>query len=211
MDCRTAEEPTNVGQDFSGKDSSSSDDDVPLSKLLKKPHIEKNQSHENRSSPASGSETKFKSASDDSSDDEPLIKKKKTIPAQVKNQEKKDKSSKTNGTNNKKADLKTDDSSDNEPLIKLAKPSRAANKPVSVSPKKHAKKKDTSGDDGSSDDEPLSKLVKKLEKRVPVLQLKKVTPETKPKRNAARKKGECNHVNIRGNQKCFLLAVQITK
>ncbi|KAM6974441.1 uncharacterized protein LKV04_016083 [Tautogolabrus adspersus] len=182
MDCSLTEGLTNVGQDSSGKDGSSSDDDVPLSKLVTKPHSEKKQLREK--SPTVGSKAKAKSASDDSSDDEPLIKKKRVPAPNKKPQKKGNTPIRSNGTSNKKADLNTDDSSDNEPLIKITK---AAKKPISVPPKKtvRAKKKKASDD---SDDEPLSKLVNKLERKARVTPSKRAIPDTKARRNVATKK-----------------------
>nr|XP_020508066.1 nucleolin 2-like [Labrus bergylta] len=182
MDCSLTEGLTKVGHDSSGKDSSGSDDDVPLSKLVTKPHSEKKQSREK--SPTVGSKAKAKSASDDSSDDEPLIKKKRVPALEKKPQKKGNTPIRSNGTSNKKADVNTDDSSDNEPLIKIAK---AAKKPISVPPKKaaRAKKKKASDD---SDDEPLSKLVNKRERKALVTPSKIASQDTKSRRNVATKK-----------------------
>lgn len=79
--------------------------------------------------------------------------------------------------------MNSDDSSDNEPLIKV--PSKAAKKPLSVSPKKSvdSKKKESLEDGDSSDDVPLSELGKKL---YPKRQRK--APVLKSKRNAARER-----------------------
>lgn len=146
-------------------------------------------------------------ASDDSSDDEPLIKM-KTTP--VKKSEKKENTSpRSNGTDKKKnADLKMDDSSDNEPLIKIAKvASKAEKKPFSVPPKKSVDTKKTEAlddaDAASSDDEPLTEVAKKVKSQRQVNSPRKANLDMKSKRNAARKKGRCENVEIRTPLKCF--------
>ncbi|XP_078124393.1 uncharacterized protein LOC144529269 [Sander vitreus] len=112
MDCSTADLPNDVVHDSPGNGSSCSDDDVPLSGLLTKPHSKEKQSRENTRSSKTNSE-KDKSA------------------MAAKKPEKKDNTSlRSNGTDNKKAggtdDDDDDDSSDNEPLKKIAKkPSKA--------------------------------------------------------------------------------------
>lgn len=191
MDCTTTDVPTNV-HDSPGKDSSSSDDDVPLSKLLKRtPSDEKQLSGNTRrlTYSSNANSKKDKSASDDS-DDEPLIKM-KTISAPAKKPVRKGNTSpRSKDTNNKKAD----DSSDNEPLINIAKvSSKAAKKHFSVPLKKSVdtKKKESLDDndssDHSSDDELLSELAKKLPSQHQRKASRKANPVMKSKRNAARK------------------------
>ncbi|XP_045915686.1 nucleolar protein dao-5-like isoform X3 [Micropterus dolomieu] len=191
MDCSTTDVPTNV-HDSPGKDSSSSDDDVPLSKLLKRtPSDEKQLSGNTRrlTYSSNANSKKDKSASDDS-DDEPLIKM-KTISAPAKKPVRKGNTSpRSKDTNNKKAD----DSSDNEPLINIAKvSSKAAKKHFSVPLKKSVdtKKKESLDDndssDHSSDDELLSELAKKLPSQHQRKASRKANPVMKSKRNAARK------------------------
>ncbi|XP_026206032.1 nucleolar protein dao-5-like isoform X2 [Anabas testudineus] len=154
MDCNTADLPASVAHDSPGRDSVSSDDLVPLSTLLMKPHSETKKSCENTRSCTAHTKT-GRNASDDSADDEPLMRMKTALAAKSP-EIKENKSSRSNGTN-RNADLNTDESSDNEPLIKIAKvSSKAAEKPFSM-PKKSADKKKQVFDD-SSDDDPLVKM-----------------------------------------------------
>ncbi|XP_053190301.1 uncharacterized protein LOC128374082 isoform X2 [Scomber japonicus] len=190
MDC-TADMPANVVRDSSDKNSSSSDDFIPLSKLLMRQHSEDKQSCENTRSSIFSSNINTKKdksvlTSDDSSDDEPLIRMKT---ASAKKSEKKDASTRSNGTNKKNADLKTDDSSDNEPLKKMVA-SKTAKKPSSVPPKKsvETKKKEAPDDDASSDDEPLTEVAKKIKYQRQAKSPRKANLVTKSKRNADRKK-----------------------
>ncbi|XP_049458936.1 nucleolar protein dao-5-like isoform X2 [Epinephelus fuscoguttatus] len=179
-----------------GDDSSCTDDDVPLSKLLIKPCSEEKQSHEDTHSSISVSK-KDKSASDDSSDDEPLIKK-KTISqsSQKKTKTKDDTSLKSNGTNTKKAEsLDEDNTSDDEPLSELREklhpqrqkkspggPSRKA-APVLKSKRNAARKKVkyTESFSDSSDDEALATMKRKLTKTPKEQKTSANSKQAKPK------------------------------
>ncbi|XP_026206033.1 nucleolar protein dao-5-like isoform X3 [Anabas testudineus] len=158
MDCNTADLPASVAHDSPGRDSVSSDDLVPLSTLLMKPHSETKKSCENTRSCTAHTKT-GRNASDDSADDEPLMRMKTALAAKSP-EIKENKSSRSNGTN-RNADLNTDESSDNEPLIKIAKvSSKAAEKPFSMPKKSADKKKQDLNTDESSDNEPLIKIAK---------------------------------------------------
>ncbi|XP_071378853.1 nucleolar protein dao-5-like [Centroberyx affinis] len=124
-------------------DHDSSDDDVPLSMLLKK-----SQEDDKQLTCSSNSNSgKDKSGLDDTSDDEPLIRIRKTtsLPAK-KPQTNENGSGRSNGVNNKKADLCSEDSSDDDvPLVKFLK-----------KPKDNEPQREKTKDDGS-DDKPLTK------------------------------------------------------
>lgn len=138
MECSSADIP--------GQDSSSSDEDVPLSKLMTKPCSEQKRG---------STQPKLKKdncALDDTSDDEPLIKMKTAMKPETNG----NKSGSSNGINNNKGDLKKQNSSDDEPLIKKAK----------VSSKAAEEKKSDLKVEESSDDEPLIKMSKVSSKPV---------------------------------------------
>ncbi|KAM9838960.1 uncharacterized protein ACBR49_017624 isoform 2-T2 [Aulostomus maculatus] len=162
--------------DSPGQDSTSSDDDVPLVKLLTKCPSKKKRSRKDvHSSTAISNTNSEKDKSTDASDEEPRPKKK--TPSRSQNsEEEENKSSTSNGTNRKNTDE----------ITKV--PSKDAKKPISAPQKSTDTHKKEAQDDESSDDEPLSEVAKKMKSRHQRAPSKDSNPVMKSKRNAAHKR-----------------------
>ncbi|XP_068189280.1 nucleolar protein dao-5-like isoform X2 [Antennarius striatus] len=189
MDCSVTYVPTNAVRDSPDGDSSSSEDLIPLAKLLERPQNVEKSSSENKCSSNSSSVSKCKKAKiggdnkslDDTSDDnKPLTKKKKFSPPAQKQEEKVN------------VLTRNDHSSDDKPLTKMTKvASKAVRKPLST-PKETAatKKKECPDDSDASDDVPLSVLAKKCypkrHRKTPNRPLY-TSSKLKSKRNASKK------------------------